>query len=158
MPDLSETIAWLALRTVYAWMYLYPAIGLVRNWPTTVQTTGLLFPRGTTFFAVASLALMIVGSLMILFGVYGQYAAAALVAFNLGGARVHYKLAEAAREATLSSAASSEDRERLSALAGLAEVGHVTSAEKNYVLAAVALFVALAGTGPWSFVPNAGIF
>jgi len=158
MTDLSETIAWLSLRTVYAWMYLYPAIGLVRDWPTTVQTTGLLFPRGTTFFAVASLVLMILGSLMILFGFYGQYAAAALVAFNLGGARVHYKLAETAAGSTLSSTASAEDRERLAALAGLAQVGHLTSAQKNYVLAAVALFLALTGTGPWSFVPSTGIF
>ena len=153
----TTIVAWLALRAVYAWMYFYPAIGLLRDWPTTVATTGLLFKQGTKFFAVASVAVMIVGALMILFGFYGQYAGLALLAFNLGGAIIHYRLAAAAKATRLSAAASDADRAALAQVATLGWVGHVTSAEKNFVLAAVALFFALVGTGPLSIVPSMGI-
>jgi len=158
MSEYSESVAWLVLRIVYAWMYLYPVTGLVKNWPTTVKTTSLLFPVGTTFFAFVSVVLMIAGSLMILLGVYGQYAAVALLAFNVGGAQVHYKLAEAAKAMQPADATSADDRAQFGDLADLAAVGHITSAEKNYVLAAVAFFFALVGTGPWSLVPSTGIF
>jgi uncharacterized membrane protein YphA (DoxX/SURF4 family) len=158
MQHYSATLAWLALRAVYAWMYLYPAVGLVRDWPTTVGTTGLLFKHGTRLLAFVSVLTMVVGAVMILLGVYGQYAAVALLGFNLGGAKIHYTLAAMARQARLSAAASAEDRATLQNLATLGWVGHVTSAEKNFVLAAVALFFALMGTGPWSLVPGTGVF
>lgn len=157
MPN-STIVAWLVLRAVYAWMYLYPAIGLLRNWPATVATTGLLFKQGTKFFSVTSVAVMIIGALMILFGVYGQYAGLALFAFNLGGAIIHYRLAAATKASQLSVAASEADKATLAQVATLGWVGHVTSAEKNFVLAAVALFFALMGTGPLSIVPSSGIF
>jgi uncharacterized membrane protein YphA (DoxX/SURF4 family) len=158
MQQAPETVAWLVLRVVYAWMYLYPALGLVRDWPNTVNTTSLLFKHGTREFALVSVLGMVVGALMILFGVYGQYAAVALVGFNLGGAKIHYLLADMAHQAQLSETASADDRAEFQELATLGWVGHVTSAQKNFVLAAVALFFALVGTGPWSFVPSTGIF
>ncbi len=40
-------IAWLALRVVYAWMFLYPLKSLLSDWPATVQATALLFPWQT---------------------------------------------------------------------------------------------------------------
>jgi uncharacterized membrane protein YphA (DoxX/SURF4 family) len=101
---------------------------------------------------------MILGSLMILFGVYGQYAAVALLGFNLGGAVIHYRLARIAKGTQLSESASDEDQSTVAELANLGHVGHVTSAEKNFVLAAVALFFALVGTGEFSLVPSTGIF
>lgn len=155
--DASTIIAWLVLRAVYAWMYLYPAVGLLNDWPTTVKTTGLLFKTQTEFFAGCSLVVMVLGAVMILFGVYGQYAAVALLAFNLGGARIHYLLA-AASDTTLSDSATADDHAAAQALSKLAVVGHVTSAQKNFVLAAVAAFFALAGTGPWSLTASRGIF
>lgn len=152
-----DAFAWIALRIVYAWMFLYPAAGLIRDWSTTVQTTALLFKRATGLFAFASLVIMIFGALMILFGVYGQYAAVALVAFNLGGAILHYRLARLIKQTHLSNNASAEDRAALDGAATLGWVGHVTSAEKNFVLAAVALFFALKGTGPLSLLSSSGI-
>ena len=148
---MTETeFAWIALRAVYAWMFLYPAVGLLRDWPTTVRTTGLLVPWGTPLFAAASVAFMIVGGLMILFGGWGRLAGAGFVAFNLGGAVIHYRLAAQATAAALSPGASEADRESLAGAAGLGVVGNVTSAEKNFVLAAVGLFFFLVGTGPLS--------
>jgi uncharacterized membrane protein YphA (DoxX/SURF4 family) len=153
-----EPCAWVALRAVYAWMYLYPSIGLIKNWPQTLSTTKLLFTKGTTFFASASIVVMILGSLMILFGAYGQYAAVALFGFNLGGAVIHYRLARIAKGTQLSASASDKDQSTVAELANLGHVGHVTSAEKNFVLAAIALFFALVGTGKFSLVPSTGIF
>jgi len=158
MHQYSEPIAWLVLRVVYAWMYLYPAVGLVRDWPHTVSTTGLLFKHGTRQFAFISVLGMVVGAVMILLGVYGQYAAVALFGFNLGGAKIHYLLADMIHQAQLSETASVDDRAEFQELATLGWVGHVTSAQKNFVLAAVALFFALMGTGPWSLLPSSGIF
>lgn len=157
MSEYAEYAAWISLRIVYAWMYLYPAIGLIKDWPTTVATTGLLFPKGTRFFAAASVGGMIVGAVMILLGVWGQYAAVGMLAFNLGGARIHYRLAAMTKAGRLSDAASAEDRAAMEKTATLGWVGHVTSAEKNFVLAAVALFFALMGTGPMSLIESAGI-
>jgi uncharacterized membrane protein YphA (DoxX/SURF4 family) len=156
--EMIEPFAWVALRAVYAWIYLYASIGLMTNWPTTLSTTKLLFTKGTAFFAATSLVIMIFGSLMILFGVYGQYAAVAMFAFNLGGAVIHYRLARLAKATHLSESASDVDRATVVELANLGHVGHVTSAEKNFVLAAVALFFALVGTGEISLVPSSGIF
>ena len=103
--EMIEPFAWVALRAVYAWIYLYASIGLMMNWPTTLSTTKLLFTKGTAFFAATSLVIMIFGSLMILFGVYGQYAAVAMFAFNLGGAVIHYRLARLAKATHLSESA-----------------------------------------------------
>ena len=154
----AQVAGWIALRAVYAWMFLYPAVGLIRDWPGTVQTTGLVYTRATPVFAAGGLFVMIAGGLMILLGVYGQWAGLALVAFNLGGARIHYRLAAVAQETQVSTAATPEDRATAGQLTTLAGVGHVTSAQKNYVLAAVGLFFALVGTGPMSLVPAEGIF
>ena len=147
---MESEVAWLVLRAVYAWMFLYPAIGLMRDFSTTVGTTALLFSWQPRFFAAGSVGFMIVGALMILLGVYGQVAGFGFVAFCIGGAVVHYRLAAQAGTAKLSEAASDADREALAGLAGLATVGHVTSAQKNFVLAAVGLFFGLMGTGPLS--------
>ncbi|MEK6246766.1 MAG: hypothetical protein N2C12_01220 [Planctomycetales bacterium] len=154
----ADAFAWITLRSVYAWMYLYPALGLIRNWSVTVSTTGLLFKTGTVFFAFGSMVVMIVGSLMILFGLYGQFAAVALFGFNLGGAVIHYRLGAMAKATQLSESASNQDQATVAELANLGQVGHVTSAEKNFVLAAVALFFALVGTGKMSLISAAGIF
>jgi len=156
--DNIDALAWLGLRGVYAWMFLYPAWGLLRDWENTVQTTSLLFRKFPSFFAFGSLLIMIVGAISILLGVYGQIAAVGLVAFNLGGALLHYRLARLVKQLHLSEEATPVDRGALDKAATLGVVGHVTSAEKNFVLAAVALFFVLKGTGPLSLVASSGIF
>jgi uncharacterized membrane protein YphA (DoxX/SURF4 family) len=146
--------AWLSLRVVYAWMFLYPAVGLIKDWDTTVRTTGLLFPRQTGLLATVSVAFMIIGALMILLGVYGSIAGAGFVLFSVGGAVIHYRLAAQAGAASLGATASAEDARAMADLSGLAVVGHVTSAQKNFMLAALGLFIALMGTGPVSLMGN----
>ena len=154
----SDACAWLVLRAVYAWMFLYPAYGLMKDWETTVQTTAMLFKWQPAVFAFGSLLLMIFGAIAILFGIYGQLAAVGLIGFNLGGAVLHYRLAARLKQTHLSSEALPADQHALERAIDLGVVGHVTSAEKNFVLTAVAFFFALQGTGPMSLVEAHGVF
>ena len=149
-----NSIAWLVLRIIYAWMFLYPALGLIRNWDITVQTTGLLFKRLPFFFAMGSVIIMILGSVSILLGFFGQIGAAGLLFFNIGGALIHYKLAKIAENTVVSKDISAVDKAVVEQLQKLAIVGHVTSAEKNFPLAAIAFFFLIIGTGPLSITAN----
>lgn len=148
----SNDIAWIVLRLAYAWVFLYPVPGLLKNWPGTVETTALLFKKLPEFFAAVSVLVMVVGGVSVLFGIYGRIGSAALLAFNLGGAVIHYRIAGQAGKMLLSSEASPEDRKVAETLALTASVGHTTSAWKNFVLAGVSFFFLLKGTGPWSLI------
>ncbi len=145
-------ISWIILRLVYAWVFLYPVPGLVKDWSGTVAATRLLVNRLPELFSVVSVLVMVVGALSVLFGIYGRIGAAGLLAFNLGGAVIHFRIAEKARSTSLSAGASPEDKNTVKQLAMTAEVGHTTSAWKNFVLAAVAFFFLLQGTGPLSLM------
>ena len=153
-----DVCAWVVLRAVYAWMFLYPAYGLMNDWEATVQTTALLFKWQPAVFAFGSLVLMVFGAIAILLGVYGQFAAVGLIGFNLGGAVLHYRLASQLKQTHLSQGAIPADQQVLEGAIDLGVVGHVTSAEKNFVLTAVAFFFALQGTGPMSLVDAQGVF
>lgn len=138
--------SWLVLRLVLAWMYLYPIIGLMKDREGLMASTKLLFPWKTAFFAYVSIGAMIIGALSILFGFYAQIGGFILLIFTLGGIRVHYALAAQAKPAL--------NNPQVRALAKLALLGHISSAEKNFVLAAVALMIMLLGSGPLSLTGN----
>lgn len=139
----TDTIAWLVLRVIYAWMFLYPLHTLLKDWDGTVGATALLFKWQPKFFAMISTLAMVLGGLSILFGFYGQIGGLLLLIFNLGGAVVHYRLKD------LALAQNGDET-----LTKLAVVGHMSSAQKNFVLAAVAFFFMLIGTGPHSITPT----
>ncbi len=133
--------AWIVLRIVYAWMYLYPLIALFKNWQGTIDTTALLFKKQPKTFTIASVLVMIIGGLSILLGIYARIGGILLLIFNIGGAYIHYQLANRAK------AFSANPN---SILVNLAVLGNVSSAQKNFVLAAVAFFFMLQGSGFWS--------
>ncbi len=145
-----ELLAWIILRLVFAWMFLSAIPVLLKNWSATVSNTGLLFPYKPEWFARGSIFVMAAGSCSILFGFYGRIGALGLLIFSLGGAIVHFRLAQKAQDSIVSLSASLEDKNTLEQLKILAVAGHSTSAQKNYVLAAVAAYFLLHGTGPWS--------
>lgn len=145
-----ETVAWLVLRIVYAWMFLYPLKTLLKDWSGAVALTKLIIPIAAPLFTVAMLLAMFFGALSILFGIFGQLAGLVLLVYCLMGAVVHYRLAAAAGKISLSAQSAEEDKNQLAQAIQLATVGHVTSAQKNFVLAAVACFFMLMGTGPYS--------
>lgn len=143
-------IAWLVLRIVYAWMFLYPLKTLLKDWHGALGLTQLVTPFAAPFFTVIMLLTMFLGGLSILFGFYSQIAGLALLIYCLMGAIVHYRLAGKLQTMNLSNPSSSEDKQQLTQAIQLGVVGHVTSAQKNFVLAAVACFFMLIGTGPYS--------
>ena len=71
---------------------------------------------------------------------------------------LHYRLARQLKQPHLSQGAITADQRALKGAVDLGVVGHVTSAEKNFVLTAVAFFFALQGTGPMSIVKAQGVF
>lgn len=143
-------IGTLILRIMFAWIFLWPAPGLIRNWPTTVQTTGLLFPKGKTFFTLISVVGMIICALMVLIGIYGRLGAIFLFFLCIGGAIVHNKLAGIPEAAARDLPDTGTDEKRAAVLQQaltLNRVGNVTSAQKNLVIAGVSAYFFLSGTG-----------
>ena len=148
----NHVAAWLILRIVYAWMFLYPLKVLLKDFNGVVGLTKLVVPIAAPFFAVVMLFTMFFGALSILLGVYAQLAGFALLLYCVLGAVVHYRLAGQAQQILLSQDASAQDKQSLQNAIQLAIGGHVTSAQKNFVLAAVACFFMLMGSGPYSIL------
>lgn len=144
--------AWMILRISYAGMFLYPLWGLLKDWNGTKSVTALVIPFAIPFFTIMMLCTMFFGALAILFGIYGQVAGLGLLIYCLLGAIVHYRLADNSKKIVSSSTISFKDQQQLTQAIQLAVIGNVTSAQKNFVLAAVACFFMLLGTGPYSMV------
>lgn len=146
----KTTLAWLILRIGYAWLYLYALKALFANWQATEWIVSLVFPFWVRFFAVLCVLSMIVSSIMLIFGIYAQIAGIILFFYNLIGARIHYQIAAAIKTEKQNGTVNKTDHEIFEKVQTLGIVGHVTSAQKNFILAAVALFFMLMGSGPFS--------
>ena len=145
-----EVMAWLVLRIVFACFFLYPIKGLLADWQGTKKMVSVLVPFWIPFFSIATIATMLIGAFLILFGFYGQIGGFILLVYCLIGALLHYRLGNLCKTYTLSALANLDDKATLEAAATLGRIGHITSAQKNLVLAAIALFFTLLGTGPMS--------
>ncbi|CEK10693.1 DoxX family protein [Legionella hackeliae] len=143
-------LAWLVLRIVFAGFFLYACYGFVRNWPAAKQTATLIYPRYANFQAISMLIWMFVISISILLGIYGRIGGALALLFSSIGAYAHYTCAHKLTSIQLSTTATDEDKKLLEEAKAIGMVGHVTSAQKNYVIAAMSFFFMLLGTGPWS--------
>lgn len=150
----AEHAAWLVLRVVYAWMFLYPLIALFKDFNAAVGLVELIVPFQAKFFTMIMVIVMFFGAVMIFFGIYAQIAGFFLMFYCLIGARVHYKLMKKVSSYALSISASEVDKQLMSQATQLGAVGHLTSAEKNFVLAAVGFFFMILGSGPWSVTTN----
>ena len=133
---------------------LYPMKALLSDWAGTKKTVGILIPIFPSFCAVMMLLVMLCGALSVLVGFYSQIGGFLLCVYCIFGIKVHYRLSQLSTAGSLSSRASDSDREVLKEAQGLAVVGNITSAEKNVVLAAVALMFTLLGSGPFSLTAN----
>lgn len=145
-----EKIAWLVLRIAYAWMFLYPLTNLIPNFEATIGAVKLVVPFMSRFFAVVMIIVMVYSGLSILFGFYAQIAGFLLLVYCLMGVVVHYRLMGKVAHATLSASLSGDDQRCFSEVVSLGILGNKTSAQKNIVLAAVACFFMLLGSGPLS--------
>lgn len=149
-----EAIAFVVLRVVLAWIFLYPLKALLSDWEGTVDLVGLIAPCKPHFFAVIMVLVMIAGSLSVLLGFYAQIGAILLFVYSLIGFVVHYKLSQQEAAFELSAEASESDKAVLEQAKGLGIVGHVTSAQKNIVIAAALWVIIFLGSGPYSLIGN----
>jgi len=149
-----EITAFIILRIVLAWMFLYPLKALLSDWKETLNLVSLVSSFATKYFAVLMILAMIIGSISILFGIYAQIGATILLIYSLIGIAVHYKLSQKIAKESLSNTATQKDQDVLSETKQLGIVGNITSAQKNIVIAAALLFIALIGSGPYSITTN----
>ena len=151
-----DTIAWLVLRIVYAALFLYPIKGLVQDWPTTQSLVKLVWPYDVALniICIAMIMVMFAGALSIALGLWAQVGGMALLIYCLFGAKVHYALAGALQANSLSENAIEADKTVFSQAVNLGVVGHVTSAQKNFVLSSVAFYFVILGSGPLSITSN----
>ena len=144
-------VAWLALRCSVAWLFLWPLPGLLKDWHTMVATTGLVFPFPTltTFLGVLVMPL---GAISIALGIYGRIGAALLTAYCIGGAFVHMALARQSQSLIDELTIAPNQQATAQQAADIGSIGNTTSAWKNWTVAGSCIFMALAGTGPWSLL------
>ena len=142
-----EDIAWLILRVVFAWMFIYPLKNLMKDIPASKELVTLICPIFQGFITWLMFFVMFFGGVSILLGAYAQIGGFLLCIYSLIGIKVHFACAKNAK------GLSGKDKEFKTAQE-LAIVGHVTSGQKNIVLAAVALFFTLLGSGPYSLTVN----
>lgn len=151
---MKQELAWLMLRVMYAWMFLFPLKDILRDFDAATEVVRLIMPFQTRFFTVIMILVMVLGGFSILLGAYGQIAGVFLLIYCLLGVAVHYRLSDEISALKLSAEASRGDRERFGDAVALGILGNQTSGQKNIVLAAVAFFFMLMGTGPMSLTAN----
>lgn len=149
-----DVIAWLILRITFAWMFLYPLTMLLSDWQAAKGNVAMVFPKFHHELAILMVVAMIIGALSILFGILPHLGGLILLVYSLIGAVVHYRFASTIQDQHLSSQVSSDDQSVYQQVQTMGAVGHITSAQKNFVLAAVACWFMLMGTGPLSLVDN----
>lgn len=149
-----EIAAFLVLRILFSWIFFRPLPGLLKDFQGAVGLTRLIIPFWPTLFTLLMFVVMIIGGISILFGLYAQIGGIFLFIYCLMGYVVHKRLANQASCANLSISASEQDQQVLETTVTLAAVGNMTSAQKNLVLAGVACFFLLMGSGPLSVTAN----
>lgn len=147
---MSMLIAFLVLRIVIAWFFLQPVKALCSNWAASRGMVALLFPYAENLLAALMIAVMIVGSLSVLFGIYAQIGAALLFIYTFIGIFVHLKLKNQILALKVSADVFSNDKKQFDAAKNLGVVGHQTSALKNIVIMAALWMIVLLGSGPFS--------
>jgi len=149
-----EILSFIILRIVLAWMFLYPLKGLLKDWNGTVGLAGLVSSFAAKYLAILMILAMFIGAVSILFGIYAQAGAAMLLIYTLIGIKVHYKLSQKIASLNLNTVACKEDCNILAETKQLGIVGHITSAQKNVVIAGALFFITLMGSGPYSITNN----
>lgn len=147
---ITHELAWIVLRVIYGWIFLWPIPMLLKDWDATKEFVGILFPKNREFFAGFMIIAMPLAAICIIIGFWGQIGGALLAIISLMGVRVHFQLAKGSKLLKLSDSASSKDVIQFDNVRLLSAMGHIGSAQKNIVLMAVGIFFMLQGTGPLS--------
>ena len=149
-----EDVGALILRLAVGGLFLMGAWGSVKDRAArefTTAETGLVFKRNPTFFAYAGIAMMGLGGLSIVFGVFPRLGALVLTVFLFGGAMIHFaKRAqlegyEKEIEPALTGDGARPALQALHALTAAGVMGHFTAGLKNYALSGATAYLVLAG-------------
>lgn len=144
----------LLLRLAIGWLFLMGAWGSVKDQGArdfTTSETALVFKWHPRLFAYTGIAMMGLGGLSIVLGVFPRLGALVLTVFLFGGAMIHFaKRAQlAAYEQQIAPALTGDGaqqaRETLRALTDAGIMGHFTAGLKNYALAGATAYLVLAG-------------
>lgn len=145
---------WLIMRLTVAWVFLTPVGGLISEWESTKTLTRLVSGVFVNFLSVLSIAMMVLGAISILFGIYAQIGGILLLVYSVFGVRVHFKLAKMATALDLPDSCKPQGEEVFYEAKALATVGHVTSGQKNMIICAVSLAFVIMGSGLLSVTGN----
>jgi uncharacterized membrane protein YphA (DoxX/SURF4 family) len=154
MELVGQDWAWGIIRVVMAWMFLMPIPGLLADWKSTQMLTRLVSGVCVNLLSVLSIAMMVLGALSILLGLYAQIGGILLFVYCIIGMRVHFKLGRLISSIQLPDVCRPGGEEAFGEVKSLGIVGQVTSAQKNVVLAGVALAFAILGSGAISITGN----
>lgn len=146
----TTTIAFFILRITIAYLFLSPLKKFILSWKNTVDMVRFLCPIQPQLMAVTMIIIMLVGSLSILFGFYGQIGAFFLMLECFLGYHLYDKYTKKIAMLQLSTQSSQDDQQILKSAKGLGIMGNKTAGQKNLVIAAVLFFIMLIGTGPGS--------
>jgi len=155
-------LAWLIFRAAYSFVFLNAAwqCGKSRagvEW--TIAEARILFGESARFFGPAGIVVMGAGGLSILLGFCAEIGGLILVLFLPLGAVIHLRQRDRARRVEKEIQASlSVKSDALGQLGMSAQLGHYSSAIKNWSLLGPAVFFAVMGSGPRSLLALWGAF
>jgi len=135
-------IAILVLRVGVAWIFAYPLHLFWQNFNAAKQAAGLINQKYSMPLAIIMLLVMALGSLAVLLGIYIKLASLCLLIFSLLGVYAHTKLSKLGQ--------SFKNADNI--LVSIATEGQLTSAWKNYPIAAVCIFLVIVGGGKYCLI------
>lgn len=150
----QEEWVWIILRIIMAWMFLIPVPGLINDWTSTQLLTRLISGIFVKTLSFVSIAMMVLGAISLLLGLYAQIGGLLLLVYSLMGVRAHFKMAKLIESIQLPDICRPDGDHAFMEVKSLGIVGHITSGQKNMVLAATALLFVVLGSGPVSITAN----
>lgn len=138
------------LRVILGWRFLSSGVSNVRRWPNPVRSASILFPKGTTFFALVATAFMLVGGGGVALGFQTPICSLMLMVFLIPTFNFHlYWLKVLPTMApVVNGALQDEKAQQLFQTFDRQSVhSHEVGIEDNIVLMAAALYFAVRGSG-----------
>jgi len=149
-----EDIGSLLIRVALGWLFITGAWASGRDKADrdfTVSETALMFKWRPDLFALLGIAMMGLGGLSVLFGIFPRLGALAMTIFLVPAAMIHFaKRGQAMAlqnqiEPALSEEAGAAARDALKTLVNTAVLGHFTAGLKTLCLLGSTLYLVLAG-------------
>jgi uncharacterized membrane protein YphA (DoxX/SURF4 family) len=125
------------IRITLAWMFAYPLHLFFNNFQGAKAAAGLINDRMSTFLAIIMMAIMLVGSILLLLGVFVKEVAILFFIYSCLGYYAHKKLANQSVKLKTSE----------SSIHDIAISGQTSSAWKNIPICTLAVLLIINGPG-----------